>query len=436
MQILSYIRREISFRKFNFFAALLSVTLAMTVWCGAPALLRAQRRQTEQLLLEREQLTREEMRRMEDDYRKIMLDLGHNVMILPKGEDLLRLKQEGYPLLTMPQENAERLALTGDVKSLNHILPILQRKINWPERDGMEIILCATPGQIPTPHRRRNTGADGRSFLHPIFPAVPPGEVKVGSNIAAQFNLQVGDSLTLLGSDFRIKEILPSEGTRQDISIWCHLDWAQKVLNMPGKISFILALECVCHADDLGQIVAEIKQWIPDVQVEEFSSRIKTRAQARHRAGVAHKRAIEDFREHRENLFQLQVHLAGIVRPAVMAISGLWIFFLFLGNVRERRQEMGILRAVGLSEITLLQLFLLKSLGLGLLGALLGFFIGHSLAVSSIEWCWWSSHWYALLRWRELLTALFAAPALCILAAWFPAFMASRIDPAKMLMDN
>ncbi|MDD4098796.1 MAG: ABC transporter permease, partial [Lentisphaeria bacterium] len=111
-------------------------------------------------------------------------------------------------------------------------------------------------------------------------------------------------------------------------------------------------------------------------------------------------------------------------------------FFLFLSNVRERRQEMGVLRSVGVSEATLLQLFLLKSLGMGLLGAVIGFLLGHSLAVNSIEMTWWSPYWYELLRWRDLLTAFLAAPALCVLSAWVPAFQASRLDPAEQLLEN
>ena len=67
MHILQYIRKEIAFRKYNFGAGLLSVTLAMAVWCGAPELLRAQRRQTAQLLQEREQMSRREMLCLEDD---------------------------------------------------------------------------------------------------------------------------------------------------------------------------------------------------------------------------------------------------------------------------------------------------------------------------------------------------------------------------------
>ncbi len=435
MSILNYIRREIVFRKFNFSACLLCAILAMSAWSAAPSLLRAQRLQTEVLLQRREQLTRKEMLRMEDDYRIIMRDMGHNVMLLPQGEDLARLQQEGFPQQTMPEEYAERLARVGDVKTLNHILPVLQQKIHWPEKDT-EIILCGISGQIPTPHRRRHLTPDGGAFLSPIVPAIAPGALKVGRGLAGRLGLGVGDEVVLLGSPFRVIEILPPEGTRQDISVWCSLDWMQGKLDLSGRISLILALECVCHAEDIGEVVREIRQWLPEVQVEEFSSRVKARALARQRAAETHKKAMQELREHREELYQHHRNLVAVVTPGVILVSAVWIFFLFLGNVRERRQEMGTLRAVGISESTLLTLFLLKSMGLGLAGALFGFFLGHTLAVNCMTMSWWSPHWYELLRWKELLVAVLAAPALCILAAWLPAWQASRTDPAAMLMDS
>ncbi len=435
MHIFSYIWKEIRFRRFNFWAGVFSVCLAMAVWSAAPVMLRAQRRQTVTMLEEREREMRKEMRKMEDDYRIIMRDMGHNVMILPKDEDLAELQRTGIPKYTMPQDYADRLGTIGDVKSLNHILPVLQRKIIWPEHNA-EIILSGTSGQIPTPHRKRHLTADGKAYKSPIMPTVPNGQVFLGSAIAAQLNLKEGMKVRLLDDEFIVGKVRPSEGGRADISVWCDLSWMQEKLSLQGQISLILALECLCNIDGVGGIVKEIRQWIPEVQVEEFSSMVKARALARRRASQTHKQAMEEFKEQRENIFNLQKRLASILRPAVVVFSGLWIFFLFWGNVRERRQEMGVLRSVGVSEVTLLQLFLIKSLVMGLIGALFGFFIGHTLAVNGIELVWWSEHWKELLRWNELLTVVIAAPALSIIAAWAPAMRASRTDPAIMLMEN
>ncbi len=295
MNLLTYVRKEISFRKFNFVAGLISISLAMTVWSAAPSLLRALRKQTETLLLEREKATKREMLKLEDDYRIIMRDLGHNLMILAPDEDLVRLQREGVPLQTMPQDYASRLAVTGDIKSLNHILPVLQQKVNWPEQGGAEIILCGTPGQIPTPHRKRHLTEDGLAYLSPIVPGIPPGQLKIGSSLAEKLNLKAGQRLRLLGEEFVLAEVLPPEGSRQDVSVWCHLDWMQKALHKEGQISIILALQCICHADSLQQVSKDIKKWLPDVKIEEFSSMVKARllASSRRRTAAARPGSLE-----------------------------------------------------------------------------------------------------------------------------------------------
>ena len=184
MNLLTYVRKEISFRKFNFVAGLISISLAMTVWSAAPSLLRALRKQTETLLLEREKATKREMLKLEDDYRIIMRDLGHNLMILAPDEDLVRLQREGVPLQTMPQDYASRLAVTGDIKSLNHILPVLQQRSQLAGAGRRRDHLMRHAGTIPTPHRKRHLTEDGLAYLSPIVPGIPPGQLKIGSSLA------------------------------------------------------------------------------------------------------------------------------------------------------------------------------------------------------------------------------------------------------------
>ena len=56
--------------------------------------------------------------------------------------------------------------------------------------------------------------------------------------------------------------------------------------------------------------------------------------------------------------------------PLVLLISALWIGLVFHANVRERRSEIGILRALGARAGTILRLFLTKALLMGAAGAL------------------------------------------------------------------
>ncbi len=431
MTIWRLVFREIGYRKTGFLLILLSVVAAMTAWIGSGALLRAHDYQTRLLLVERQRATQREMQRMEDDYRLIMRDLGYNVMILPGGQDMALLRARGYPDKTMPYEYVERLG-QGGVETLNHLLPVLQQKVKWPEED-MEIILSGTPGQIPVVHRARFLTPDGKAYHNPIMETIPPGELVLGNSVAQALGLDVGDKVELMGETFDVRAVNRAEGTSDDIAVWCHLDWMQGVLEMKGRINLILALECVCEADSLGRITADVNSILPDVKVMEFSSRVKARAQARNRAAEAHRIAMEAERRHRFEIAESHRRFATVMAPLVIAAACAWMVFLFIGNARERTMEIGVLRAVGVRETTILKVFLVKSLMLGLAGAVAGFFAGHALGAIWAGMNVFSGEFLEILDFRMFLIALTAAPAMCILAAWFPALWAIRRDPAYIL---
>ena len=67
--------------------------------------------------------------------------------------------------------------------------------------------------------------------------------------------------------------------------------------------------------------------------------------------------------------------------PVVMVGSGVWIGLLALANVRDRRGEIGILRALGLRSRQILLIFLGKAVAIGLAGACLGYAAGRVIGV-------------------------------------------------------
>ena len=58
--------------------------------------------------------------------------------------------------------------------------------------------------------------------------------------------------------------------------------------------------------------------------------------------------------------------------PVVMVGAAVWVALLSWGNVRERRPEIGILRALGLGSRQILLVFLSRAVLMGLAGGGLG----------------------------------------------------------------
>lgn len=434
MNFASLVRKEILHRKTGFVIGLTCVSVAVGSFVGAFTLLRAHETRTEQILADRERETRVEMERLEDDYRRIMRALGHNVMILHEDQSRAGLRAKGHPDTTMPEAYTHKLA-EGHIETLNHLLPVLQQRITWPEHD-LEILLMGTPGQVPVRHLTRFLTDDGEAYRNPLVATVPEGFIKIGHAVADALDLRPGDSVELMGETFEVQSVGAQQGSQEDIMVWCNLDRAQEWLDRKGLINVIFALECICDIDGLGLIQEEVNGILPDVQVLEFSSRVIARGEARKRAEEEAKRAIAAEIRHRQEMGEERRAFAAVLVPLVLLASGLWVFFLVLGNVREREAEIGILRAIGVRESVIVGVFLCKALLMGLVGAVAGYVLGVAAGSAWGGVALFSAEMLGLFSPRLFLAALLVSLVLCAVAGWVPAMMAAHRDPADVLRKD
>ena len=112
----------------------------------------------------------------------------------------------------------------------------------------------------------------------------------------------------------------------------------------------------------------------------------------------------------------------------------LWVGLLAWMNLRERRVEIGILRALGLRQTHVAVVFLGKAALLGLTGAVLGAAVAipaaaalaHTHAAAALQ----------LIGWPALAQTLVLTPLLTMLASWIPAMLAAQQDPAHVLREG
>ncbi len=90
MSLNHLIFREILHRKLSFALGVVSAAAAVACLVAALAILQKHDARTEQVIAAKQAETRQEMAKLEDDYRKLMLKMGFNVLILPKGQNLQR----------------------------------------------------------------------------------------------------------------------------------------------------------------------------------------------------------------------------------------------------------------------------------------------------------------------------------------------------------
>jgi putative ABC transport system permease protein len=127
--------------------------------------------------------------------------------------------------------------------------------------------------------------------------------------------------------------------------------------------------------------------------------------------------------------------LASILVPLVMLASAALVAVLALSNARERRGEIGILRAIGVRSRKVLLLFLSKAVvvgvGGGAIGCIAGYFAGRYLGAGL-------DHAGARAAFEPIYAglALGVAPVLAAVASWIPAMLASQQEPAVILREE
>ena len=120
--------------------------------------------------------------------------------------------------------------------------------------------------------------------------------------------------------------------------------------------------------------------------------------------------------------------------PLVLVGCIVWIGCLTLANVRERRAEIGILRALGVGSWRILAAFLGKAAVTGLIGAGVGYALGVTVGMAPCQDSLAPAQPY--LGSGLFLAVFVSAPLLSCLAALVPALAAVQQDPAIALQEQ
>jgi len=463
MATLKMLVAEIRYRKLNFALSLFAVMIAVTLFVAGPMLVDAYQRETreqvgqwdsqvEELeagvaqlknrMKQVEDKTKAELAQLEDQTRQLMRDMGFNLMIVHKDTNMSDFWAADFAAADMPQEYVDRLADDTRLTLVTHLVATLQQKITWQNRS---VLLVGYLPEATQSHMRRKA---------PMGYNVEPGTVYLGHELGV--GRKAGQVIDVLGKDFRIARILPEQGSKEDITIAMHLEDAQRLLKKPGRVNQIMALGCHCAGSNLPSIRKQLAEVLPETRVTEFRSIALARAEQRDlvaakqeqilgemRANLAEREKILAERKKiliamassRARIQRVMETLASVITPLVVLAAAIWVGLLALVNVRERRTEIGLLRALGKGSATIASLFLGKACLTGLLGAAVGFLLGTWIAgwlgVAALD----VAADYFSARYDVLLYALVGAPLLSAVASYLPTLSALMQDPAVVLRE-
>jgi hypothetical protein len=372
-----------------------------------------------------------------------MLNLGFNLMIVRGGTNMSDFWASDFASGDFPQDYVNRLARDPHLTLVRHLVATLQAKIPW---EGRKVLLV---GYLP---ETRQVGDPGR---RPMGYKIEPGSVLLGHELGA--GRKVGETIRVLDKPFRVAKILPEQGSKQDITIAMHLSDAQALLERPGRINQIMALGCLCEGYSLPNIRKQVAAILPDTHVTEFESLAVTRAEERNliegqqakilaqmqdnlrqreKILAERKEAVDMQTAARQRIQQVMETLAGGVTPIVVLAAAVWVGLLAWSNVRQRRMEIGLLKALGKGPSMIAALFLGKAVLLGVLGAAIGLLLGVWLA----RWLGTRALQLTADHFRVSRDVLFfvlaGAPLVSALASYLPTLRALMQDPVVVLREQ
>lgn len=429
MNLKKLIIKEIFYRKINFILSCFAATAAITVIISSFSLLQIHDFKTRELLNQKVSETEKRVKELDDDIRKITKKMGFNVLILPKDQNLDDFYSNNYASEFMPEDYVNKLA-NSRIVTIRHLLPTLEQKVEWPEKKRT-VIMIGIRGEVPIIHL---------DPLKPIVSAVKPGTVVLGSNLQEKLNLAQGDKILFKGQEFKVAEIHSERGNKDDITIWMDLAQAQQILGKEGKINGIMALECKCAWANLDKIRQEISQILPDTKIIGFTSKAQARKDARGRIEKEALAAIADIKKTRADVRNIIEKSAAVIVPLVIVIAALWIAILAFSNTRERKYEIGLLRALGVKDRTVFMVFIGRAEILSAIsviaGLLIGFAVPYFIAVHIDTISSGTAVINAILSLKVIMGTVVCAPLLIIVATWLPAIIAAKQDPAEILREE
>lgn len=257
--------------------------------------------------------------------------------------------------------------------------------------------------------------------------------ILIGRGLADVMNVQVGDRITLVGSDVHkqnrqrtmtiagIYDIgLP---TNEKKTVYISLGEAQELYGLKGQ-----STEVQITLKKLGGeagVVSAISPALPGYEVESWEKNYPELGNAVDRKGAV------------MNVFSV----------IIIMIAGIGILNLLLMAVYERTREIGLLGAMGLKPRQIAILFILEGSMIGLVGAMLGVVFGLAINITMGQvgmdfgsyagiteyMALISGRVYPTLGLDKVFGRVLTVVIISTIAAWIPAREASRREPAEAL---
>ncbi|MBN2676065.1 MAG: lipoprotein-releasing ABC transporter permease subunit [Alphaproteobacteria bacterium] len=327
---------------------------------------------------------------------------------------------------------------------------------NKTAREEVEEIIPLTEGQVMFGANGQSSGGILRGMYmsdlarYPLvkknlfgtsFEQVQEHEVIVGQALASNLKLEVGDEITITSAkgnitafgmmprirSYRVAGVFDIGMYQYDSSfVFMPMESSQVYLNMPQSASHIeIFLKNPNDSKEIKQLIQVVLG--PDYSVKDW----------------------EDLNAPYFSALEVERNVMFIILTLIILVAAFNIISGLVMLVKDKGRDIAILRTMGMGRTSIMRVFFFTGAYIGVLGTFLGTLIGSLFCIYIEEIrqvlqkllgfnlfakeIYFLSKLPAEIEVSEVLTVVFMALALTFLAALYPAWRASKLDPAEAL---
>ena len=279
---------------------------------------------------------------------------GANILLLPKSS-----ATSPGGMMTEPQLSRPGLSL--DTKISIHAASLLYTIAEVAPNSSpnfLPVVVVGYAGVLP-----------GSAPLDSLSQEVPQSSVAsqtksciAGQQVAARLNASPGDRLSFRNGNLTLACVLTAilkTGGSEDSQIFLPLLRVQELANAIGKIS-VIQINASGTPAQIEKYAQTLQQKFPEVEV----------------------RPLRQFSEAQAKIYSRISGLLTAATTLILALTALCVMAAMTNIAAERRNDVGMMKAIGGSARRVLNLFLTEAVILGLAGGLIGAAAGIALSIA------------------------------------------------------
>ena len=333
---------------------------------------------------------------------------GANILVMP-GSEKLTVSYGGFSLgdMVMGMTDLRESEVEEKILSIGYrdrISVIAPKLVSMTKIDDVAV------GVVGVRFDREKV-LKGYWALDGAFPDTENG-ILAGAKAAEKLGLAVGDTFELGGQSAVVAGVIQATGSDDDSVLFANMDFAQALFGEPDHVSFV-EVSALCAGCPIEDIVAQIAEKLPDVEIQALQSIVKQRMYSVH------------FVE----------HLILTVSLVILFIACCMVGATMLSSVNERIKEIGLLRSLGFSRRNIFGIFCFEAVLIGMASGIIGYFGGYALSLKVLALLDMSGEAVLTMHPGHLALTCLLIVSVSVLAAFFPSWKAASIEPSTALIS-